>query len=39
MASGVETPMQGVSSGKASPLMAAMPMRSPVKEPGPRLTA
>lgn len=39
MASSVETPMQGSSLAQASPLAALMPMRSPVKEPGPTATA
>ena len=39
MASSVDTPRQGFSSGQARPLAVAMPMRSPVKEPGPLATA
>ena len=34
----VDTGAQRVSRGKASPLTAASPMRSPVKLPGPALT-
>ena len=39
MASNVDTPQQGRSSAQASPLAADMPMRSPVKLPGPAATA
>ena len=39
MASRVDTPAQGLPSDHASPLAAATPMRSPVKEPGPAATA
>jgi hypothetical protein len=39
MASRVETPQTGLSSAQARPLTVATPMRTPVKEPGPRLTA
>ncbi len=39
MASSVETPTAGFSSAQHRPLTAATPMRTPVKEPGPRATA
>ena len=39
MASSVETPAQGLFPGQASPLAAATPIRSPVKDPGPAATA
>ena len=39
MASRVDTPMQGLSAAQAKPFTAAIPMRSPVKEPGPAATA
>ena len=39
MASSVDTPQQDLLSGKASPLMQATPIRTPVKEPGPAETA
>ena len=39
MDSRVEQGAQGLSSGHASPLAAATPMRTPVKEPGPAATA
>ncbi len=39
MASRVERPQQGVLWGKARPLTQDTPMRTPVKEPGPWVTA
>ena len=39
MDSRVEQAAQGLSPGQASPLAVEMPMRSPVKEPGPAATA
>ncbi len=39
MASRVEQGAQGLSPGHASPLAAATPMRTPVKDPGPAATA
>ena len=39
MASRLDTPAQGLSSDQAKPLTAAVPMRTPVKEPGPTTAA
>ena len=39
MASSVETPQQGRPKAQASPFAADMPMRNPVKLPGPAATA
>ena len=39
MASRVDTPIQGLSAAQARPFTVAMPMRRPVKEPGPAATA
>ena len=39
MASNVETPAQGLLAAKARPLTVDMPIRIPVKEPGPQATA
>ena len=39
MASRVETPAQGLSSAIAMPFTQETPMRTPVKEPGPAVTA
>ena len=39
IAASVDTAAQGLSPGKAIPLTAAIPIRNPVKEPGPAETA
>ena len=39
IAASVETPMQGLSAAQARPFTVAIPMRIPVKDPGPCATA